>query len=78
MTYPIILHYIQYDKNKNYKIFTGSINMSLLLFIVAVIIIYIVSFKESFTQEHIAKVAPVLGLCLFFIVVLCILGSLVK
>lgn len=52
--------------------------MSLLLFIVAVIIIYIVSFKESFTQEHIAKVAPVLGLCAFIIIVLCILSSLVK
>ena len=48
MTYPIILHYIQYDKNKNYKIFTGSINMSLLLFIVAVIIIYIYIYKRLF------------------------------
>ena len=52
--------------------------MSLLLFIVAVIIIYIVSFKESFTQEHIAKVVPVICLCSFIIVVLCILSSLVK
>ena len=52
--------------------------MSLLLFIVAVIIIYIISFKESFTQEHIVKVAPVLGLCAFIIIVLCILSSLVK
>lgn len=43
--------------------------MYFLLFIATLMIIYIVSFKDSFTQEHIQKVAPVIALvsAVFFI-----------
>lgn len=51
--------------------------MYFLLFFIAVIIIYMVSFKDDFSKEHMDKVIPAVALVAFFIVLLTVLSSLV-
>lgn len=51
--------------------------MYVLLFIVTLIVVYITSFKDNFTQENIEKVTPVLVMVLFFVVLISILSTIV-
>lgn len=51
--------------------------MYFLLFFIAVIIIYIASFKDDFSKEHMDKVTPAIILITVFIVLITILSSLV-
>ena len=51
--------------------------MYLLLFIVILIIIYVKSFKDDFTQEKISKVVPVLVFVTVVSLVLMVLASLI-
>lgn len=51
--------------------------MYILLFFVILIITYIVSFKDNFTQENIEKVTPVLMLIAIFVVFISILSAIV-
>lgn len=51
--------------------------MYILLFFVVLIIAYIVSFKDNFTQENIEKVTPVLMLIAIFVVFISILSAIV-
>jgi hypothetical protein len=51
--------------------------MFILLFFLIITIVYIASFKESFTQENIEKVQPILIMSGVIIMILCILYSLV-
>lgn len=51
--------------------------MYFLLFLVILVVAYITSFKDNFTQENIEKVTPVLFLVALFIVVLNVLSALV-
>lgn len=51
--------------------------MYILLFFVILIISYIVSFKDNFTQENIEKVTPVLMLIAIFVVFISILSAIV-
>lgn len=51
--------------------------MYILLFFVILIIAYIVSFKDNFTQENIEKVTPVLMLIAIFVVFISILSAIV-
>ena len=51
--------------------------MYIFLFMVTLVIVYIVTFKDNFTQENIEKVAPVLMLSAIFIVAVSILSAVV-
>lgn len=51
--------------------------MYILLFFVILIIAYIVSFKDNFTQENIEKVTPVLMLVAIFVVFISVLSAIV-
>lgn len=51
--------------------------MYFLLFFVVVVVIYISSFKDDFTKEHMDKVTPAIILLTVFVVVITILSSLV-
>lgn len=50
--------------------------MYFLLFLVITVIIYINTFKENFTQEHLNKLAPVLFVVAGITVLLVVLGSI--
>jgi len=52
--------------------------MYILLFLIIVIIIYVSSFKDNFTTEHIDKVKPVLIIGAIVAFALCILASVLK
>ena len=49
--------------------------MFLLIFMVVVIVVYVNTFKEEFTAEHIEKITPLLVLVTSLIIILGILGS---
>lgn len=51
--------------------------MYILLFLVILILVYVKSFKDNFTQENIEKVTPVLVLVVLFVLVIGILSALV-
>ena len=51
--------------------------MYIFLFFVVLIIVYIVSFKDNFTQENIEKVTPVLMLVAIFVVMISVLSAIV-
>lgn len=51
--------------------------MYILLFLAILIIVYVASFKDNFTQENIEKVTPVLAIIVIFIVVISILSAIV-
>jgi heme A synthase len=50
--------------------------MFFLMYIVALVIVYVVTFKDNFTKENIDKVAPILYVTAGAIFVLGILSSL--
>ena len=52
--------------------------MYIFLFLIIVIIVYVMSFKDNFTKEHIDKVTPVLIIGAVISLVLCILASILK
>jgi uncharacterized membrane protein len=56
---------------------TRRYRMYILLFFVVLIIVYIVSFKDNFTQENIEKVTPVLMLVAIFVVFISVLSAIV-
>jgi hypothetical protein len=51
--------------------------MYVLLFFIILVVVYISSFKDSFTQENIEKVTPVLVIVTLFIVILSVLSIIV-
>lgn len=54
---------------------TGEKPMYILLFIATLVVVYIDSFKESFTTEHIQKTAPVIALATSIIFILSVIVS---
>ena len=52
--------------------------MYILLFIATLVVVYIDSFKESFTAEHIQKTAPVIAIATSLIFILSIIASVMK
>lgn len=56
----------------------GEQTMYILLFIATLVVVYIDSFKESFTAEHIQKTAPVIAIATSLIFILSIIVSAMK
>lgn len=52
--------------------------MYFLLFLVAVFVLYVKSFKDDFTKENIEKVAPVVILIAVIVIISSILSSILK
>lgn len=52
--------------------------MYFILFIILVCAVYIKSFKEDFTEEHINKVAPVLVVLAIIIIIPSLLASILR
>ena len=51
--------------------------MYILFFLAILIIVYVASFKDNFTQENIEKVTPVLMLVAIFVVFISVLSAIV-
>lgn len=49
--------------------------MYILLFLTILVIVYVVSFKDNFTQENIEKVTPVLVVSMVFIIFISVLSA---